>query len=94
MAYFHARAYGSLYAVLMVGDDQRCCQLVRFPVLDTDGSEDASEDVGFHCFFTKCLFHLRENAYSRLCLVPVLCREDFFHLVIEVVFLADVHHTL
>ena len=94
MAYFHARAYGSLYAVLMIGDNQRSCQLVRFPVLDPDGSEDASEDVGFHCFFTKCLFHLRENAYSRLCLVPVLCREDFFHLVIEVVLLANVHHTL
>ena len=44
------RAYGSLYAVLMIGDNQRSCQLVRFPVLDPDGSEDASEDVGFHCF--------------------------------------------
>ena len=50
--------------------------------------------MGFHGLFPVCLFHLRENAYSRLCLVPVLCREDFLHFVIEVVLLANVHHTL
>ena len=94
MAYLHARAYGRLYAVLMVGDDQRSRQLVRFPVLDPDGREDASEDVRFHCLFTMCLFHLRENAHPRLCLVPVLGGEDFLHLVIEIILLANVHHTL
>lgn len=39
-----------------------------------------------------CLFHLRKDAYSRLRLVPVLGREDFLHLIVEIVFLADVHH--
>ena len=94
MAYFHARAYGCLYAVLMVGDDQRSRQLVRFPVLDPDGSEDTSENVSFHSLFAVCLFHLWENAHSRLCLVPILGREDFLYLVIEIILLANVHHTL
>ena len=48
--------------------------------------------MGFHGFFAMCLFHLREDAHSRLCLVSVLGSEDFFHLIIEIVFLADVHH--
>ena len=94
MADFHARAYGRLYAVLVVGDDQRCRQLVRFPVLDADGGEDAPEDMGFHGLFPVRLLHLREDAHAGLCLVPVLGREDFLHLVVEVVLLADVHHAL
>ena len=94
MAYLHARADGCLYAILMVGDDQRSCQLIRFPVLDPDGREDASEDVGFHCLFTVCLLYLRENAHPRLCLVSVLGREDFLYLVIEIILLANAHHTL
>ena len=94
MAYLHARAYGCLYAVLMVSDDQRSRQFVRLPILVPDGNEDASEDVGFHCLFTVCLFHLRENVHPRLCLVTVLDRKDFLHPVIEVIPLTDVHYTL
>lgn len=76
----------------MVGDDQCCGQFVRLPVLDPDGGEDTAQDVRFHGFFAMCLFHLRKDAYSRLRLVPVLGREDFLHLIVEIVFLADVHH--
>ena len=49
-------------------------------------------DMGFHGFFAMCLFYLRADAHSWLCLVSVLGSEDFFHLIIEIVFLADVHH--
>ena len=76
----------------MVGDDQCRGQFVRLPVLDPDGGEDTAQDVRFHGFFAMCLFHLRKDAYSRLRLVPVLGREDFLHLIVEIVFLADVHH--
>ena len=83
-----------ILAVLMVGDDQRRRQLVRLPVLDADGGEDAPEDMGLHGLFPVRLLHLREDAHAGLRLVPVLCREDFLHLVVEVVFPADVHHAL
>ena len=92
MAYLHAGAYGCLYAVLVVGDDQCGCQLVCLPISDPDSSENTAQDMGFHGFFAMCLFYLREDAHSRLCLVSVLGSEDFFHLIIEIVFLADVHH--
>ena len=92
MAYLHAGAYGCLYAVLVVGDDQCGCQLVRLPIPDPDSSENTAQDMGFHGFFAMCLFHLREDAHSRLCLVSVLGSEDFLYLIIEIVFLADVHH--
>ena len=92
MAYLHAGAYGCLYAVLVVGDDQCCGQFVRLPVLDPDGGEDTAQDVRYHGFFAMCLFHLRKDDYSRLRLVPVLGREDCLHLIVEIVFLADVHH--
>ena len=92
MAYLHAGAYGCLYAVLVVGDDQCGCQFVRLPIPDPDSSENTAQDMGFHGFFAMCLFNLREDAHSRLCLVPVLGSEDFFHLIVEIVFLADVHH--
>ena len=39
-----------------------------------------------------CLLHLRKYAYARLRLVPVLCGEDFLHLVVKIVLFADVHH--
>ena len=40
------------------------------------------------------LFHLREYAHAGLCLVPVLCGEDFLHLVVKVVLFTDIHHAL
>ena len=88
----HAGTYGGLYAVLVVGDDQCRGQFVRLPVLDPDGGENTAQDVRLYGFFAVCLLHLREYAHSGLCLVPVLGREDFLHLVIEAVLLADVHH--
>ena len=88
----HAGTYGGLYAVLVVGDDQCRGQFVRLPVLDPDGGENTAQDVRLHRLFPVCLLHLREYAHSGLCLVPVLGREDFLHLVIEAVLFADVHH--
>ena len=92
MAYEHAGAYGRLYPVLMVSHDKRRRQLVRLPVLDPDGGEDTAEYVCFHRLFPVCLLHLREYAHAGLCLVPVLGGEDFLHLIIEAVLLADIHH--
>ena len=94
MADFHARAYRCLYPVLMVGYDERGRQFIGFPVLDTDGGEDAAEYVRFHRLLPVGLLHLREDAYTGLRLVPVLCGEDFLHLVVEVVLFADIHHAL
>ena len=64
---------------------QRGRQLVGFPVLDADGGEDTAEYMRFHRLFPVDLFHLREYAHAGLCLVPVLCGEDFLHLVVKVV---------
>ena len=36
----------------------------------------------------------REYAHAGLCLVPVLCGEDFLHLVVKVVLFTDIHHAL
>ena len=94
MADFHTRTYGRLYPVLVVGHDKRGRQLVGFPVLDADGGEDTAEYMRFHRLFTVDLFHLREYAHAGLCLVPVLGGEDFLHLVVQVVLLADIHHAL
>ena len=40
------------------------------------------------------MFHLGQDDHAGLCLVLVLGGEDFLHLVIQVVFLADVRHAL
>ena len=92
MADFHARAYGHLYAVLlMVGDDQRCRYLVRLPVFDADGGEDTAGGYGLPRLFPVLLLHLWEDAHVGLCLVSVQGREDFLYLVVEVILLAEVH---
>ena len=65
MAYLHAGAYGCLYAVLVVGDDQCGCQLVRLPISDPDSSENTAQDMGFHGFSAMCLFYLREEMCIR-----------------------------
>ena len=79
---------------LMEGDDKRRGQLVRFPFLNADGRINAAQDMRLDGHRPVLLFHLGQDDHAGLCLVLVLGGEDFLHLVIQVVFLADVRHAL
>ena len=80
------------FEVNMNEDIERIQRLKRRVISMEEIYMYTAQDVRFHGFFAMCLFHLRKDAYSRLRLVPVLGREDFLHLIVEIVFLADVHH--
>ena len=67
---YKRQAYGCLYAVLVVGDDQCGCQLVCLPISDPDSSENTAQDMG-------CLLYTSDGFGITLNILEMFLIQDF-----------------
>lgn len=92
VAYFNARPYGSLNAVLMKRHHERRGQLIGLVIFDANRRVDTAQDMRLDGLVSELLLDLREHYDARLVLIAVLCGEDFLNLIVQVVSAADLLH--